>query len=222
MFIGHFAIAFAAKKVSPQTSLGTLIVAAEWIDLIFPVLVLAGLEHAGIKAGDNAFLRLDLTDYPISHSLVAALGWSLLLGGLVLWRSRDRPAALVVAAAVFSHWLLDFISHTPDVPLWPGGPLVGLGLWRSVAATVAVEGLMFVGALWLYFSGTRAKDRIGRWGAVGLAAFLAVLYVMNLTSPPPPDVQAFAWVGLSAWLLPLWGWWADRHREPATAQPPQS
>ena len=222
MFIGHFAVAFAAKKVSPKTSLGTLILAAEWVDFIFPVLILAGLEHAGIKAGDNAFLRLDLTDYPISHSLVAALVWSLILGGLVLWRSKDRRAALVVAAAVFSHWVLDFISHTPDVPLWPGGPLVGLGLWRSVPATVAVEGLMFAGALWLYFSGTRAKDRVGRWGAVGLAAFLAVLYAMNLTSPPPEDARSFAWVGLAAWLLPLWGWWADRHREPATAQTPPS
>jgi len=222
VFIGHFAVAFAAKKVSPKTSLGTLILAAEWVDFIFPVLILAGLEHAGIKAGDNAFLRLDLTDYPISHSLVAALVWSLILGGLVLWRSKDRRAALVVAAAVFSHWVLDFISHTPDVPLWPGGPLVGLGLWRSVPATVAVEGLMFAGALWLYLSGTRAKDRVGRWGAVGLAAFLAVLYAMNLTSPPPEDARSFAWVGLAAWLLPLWGWWVDRHREPVTAQPPPS
>lgn len=222
MFIGHFAIAFAAKKVSPKSSLGTLILAAEWIDLIFPVLVLAGLEHAGIKEEANAFLRLDLTDYPISHSLVAVLGWSVLLGGLVLWRTRDRTAALVVGAAVFSHWLLDFISHTPDVPLWPGGPLVGLGLWRSVAATVVVEGLMFAGGLWLYFRSTRARDRIGRWGAVGLAVFLAVLYVMNLTSPPPPNVRAFAWVGLAAWLLVLWTWWVDRHREPLTAPPPPS
>lgn len=186
------------------------------------MLVLAGLEHAGIKNGANAFLRLDLSDYPISHSLGAALGWSLLLGGLVLWRSRDRRAALVVAAAVLSHWVLDFISHTPDVPLWPGGPLVGLGLWRSVAATVAVEGLMFAGGLWLYFRSTRARDGIGRWGAVALAAFLAVTYVMNLTSPPPPDAQAFAWVGLSAWLLVLWAWWVDRHRDVTTAQPPPS
>ena len=76
---------------------------------------------------------------------------------------------------------------------------------------------MFAGALWLYFSGTRSKDRVGRWGAVGLAAFLAALYVMNLTSPPPEDARAFAWVGLAAWLLPLWGWWADRHREVAGA-----
>lgn len=217
MFIGHFAVAFAAKKVSPRTSLGTLVLAAEWIDFIFPVLILAGLEHAGIRPGDNAFLRLDLTDYPISHSLVAVLGWSVLLGGLVLWRTRDRTAALVVGAAVLSHWLLDFVTHTPDMPLWPGGPLVGLGLWRSVAGTVAVESLMFAGGLWLYFGGTAARDRSGRWGAGALAAFLVVLYIGNLTSPPPPDVQAFAAVGLAAWLLPLWAWWADRHRRPLGA-----
>ena len=188
--------------------------AAEWIDFIFPVLILAGLEHAGIRPGDNAFLRLDLTDYPISHSLVAVLGWSVLLGGLILWRTRDRTAALVVGAAVLSHWLLDFLTHTPDMPLWPGGPLAGLGLWKSIAGTVVVESLMFAGGLWLYFGSTAARDRSGRWGAAALAAFLGVLYIANLTSPPPPDVQSFAAVGLAAWLLPLWAWWADRHREP--------
>jgi hypothetical protein len=214
VFIGHFAVAFAAKKIAPRTSLGTLVLAAEWVDLIFPILILAGLEHAGIKPGDNAFLRVDLTDYPISHSLVAVLGWSALLGGLVLWRTRDRTASLVVGAAVLSHWLLDFVSHTPDVPLWPDGPLVGLGLWRSVGATVMVEGLLFAVGLWLYFGATTARDRPGRWGAAALAVFLVLLYIGDLASPPPPDVRAFAVVGLAGWLLPLWAWWADRHREP--------
>lgn len=222
MFIGHFAVAFAAKKVSPQTSLGTLILAAEWVDFIMPVLVLAGLEHVGLRASSNPNLTLDLYDYPISHSLAAGLAWSLLLGGVVLRRSQDGRAALLVGGVVLSHWVLDFISHVPDMPLWPGGPLVGLGLWRSVPATVAVEGLMFAGALWLYFSGTRAKDRVGRWGAIGLAAFLAVLYAAQYLSPSPQDVKAFTTVGLAAWLLPLWGWWADRQREAATAQPPPS
>ena len=217
MFIGHFAVAFAAKKLSPKTSLGMLVLAAEWIDLIFPVLILAGLEHAGIRPGANAFLRLDLTDYPISHSLVAVLGWSVLLGGLVLWRTRDRTAALVVAATVLSHWLLDFVTHTPDMPLWPVGPLVGLGLWKSLTGTVAVESLMFAGGLWLYFRATAARDRSGTWGVAALAAFLVLLYVGNLTSPPPPDVQSFAAVGLAAWLLPVWAWWGDRHREPVGA-----
>ena len=222
MFIGHFAVAFAAKKVAPRTSLGTLILAAEWIDLIFPVLVLAGLEHVGLTLSDNAFLRLDLSDYPFSHSLAAVLGWAVILGGIVLWRSRDRTAALVVGGAVLSHWVLDAVSHTPDVPLWPGGPVVGLGLWRSVPATVIVETLLFAAGLWLYFRGTRARDRVGRWAVAVFAAFLALLYVGNLTSPPPPDVQSFAWVGLAMWLLPLWAWWGDRHREPVTAPPPSS
>jgi hypothetical protein len=215
VFIGHFAVAFAAKKVSPRTSLGTLVLAAGWIDFIFPVLILAGLEHSGIRPGDNPFLRLDLTDYPISHSLLAVVGWTGLLGGLVLWRTRDRLAALVVGAAVLSHWILDAISHTPDMPVWPGGPLVGLGLWRSLPGTAIVESLMLAGGLWLYFGATAARDRRGRWGAIALAAFLALLYVGNLTGPPPRDARAFAVVGLAAWLLPLWAWWADRHREPA-------
>jgi len=221
VFIGHFAVAFAAKKVSPKTSLGTLVLAAEWVDFIFPILLLVGLEHAGIKSGANPFLALDLSDYPISHSLVAGLGWSLLLGGVVFRRSRDARAALVVGGAVLSHWVLDLVSHTPDMPLWPGGPLVGLGLWRSVGATITVEGLMFAAALWLYFGSTRARDRIGRWGAAALAAFLVILYALNLVSPPPPDVKAFAVVGLVAWLLPLWAWWVDRHREPLGAGSPR-
>jgi hypothetical protein len=218
VFIGHFAVAFGAKKLSPRTSLGTLVLAAEWVDLIFPLLLLAGLEHAGIRAGANPLLALDLSDYPISHSLVAGVGWSLLIGGIALRVSRDVRAALVIGGAVFSHWVLDFVSHTPDLPLWPGGPEVGLGLWRSVAATVTVEGLMFVAGLWLYFRATRARDRIGRWGAVALAGFLVAVYALNLTSPPPPSVKAVAVVGLAGWLLPLWAWWVDRHREPRATQ----
>jgi hypothetical protein len=216
VFIGHFAVAFAAKKVSPQTSLGTLVLAAEWIDLLFPVLILLGIEQAGIRPGDNAFLRLDLTRFPVSHSLLAVLGWSLLFFGSVRRRTHDLTAAFVVAAAVFSHWVLDFISHTPDLPLWPGGPLVGLGLWRDLRGTAAVESLMFAGGLWIYFHGTAARDRIGRWGAVALAVFLSLLYVGNVVGPPPTDVKAFAVVGLAAWLFPVWAWWVDRHREPRT------
>ena len=214
MFIGHYAVAFAAKKASPRTSLGIFVLAALWSDLIFPVLILLGLEHVGFRPGDNALLRANLIDYPISHSLVAVAGWSVLLGGLVLWRTRDRTAALVVGAVVLSHWLLDFATHTPDVPLWPGGPLVGLGLWKSLAGTLVVESLMYAGGLWLYFGTTTARDPSGRWGAVALAAFLVAIYVGNLTSPPPPSVYAFAVVGLASWLLPAWAWWADWHREP--------
>lgn len=215
MFIGHLAVAFAAKKVSPRTSLGTLVLAAEWVDLLFPIFVLAGLEHAGVRQGANPFLTLDLMDYPITHSLVAGIGWSLLLGGLVLRLSREARSGLVVAAAVFSHWVLDFVSHTPDMPLWPGGPVVGLGLWRSVGATVTVEGLMFAAGLWLYFRNTRAKDRIGRWAAVAFVGFLVLVDAAQLVpSSSPPDVKAFAVVGLTGWLLPLWAWWADRHRAP--------
>lgn len=214
MFIGHLAVGFAAKKLSPRTSLGTLILAAEWVDLVFPVFVLAGLEHVGVRRSANPFLTLDLSDYPITHSLVAGIGWALLLGGIALRFSREVRAGLVVGGAVLSHWVLDFVSHTPDLPLWPGGPVVGLGLWRSVGATVTVEGLMFAAGLWLYFRCTRAKDRIGTWAALGLAAFLFLLYAMQLLpGSAPPDVRTFAWVGLGAWLLPLWAWWADRHRE---------
>jgi hypothetical protein len=218
VFIGHLAVAFAAKKVSPRTSLGTLVLAAQWVDLILPIFVLAGLEHVGVRQSANPFLTLDVKDYPITHSFVAGIGWALLVGGLVVRLSRDARSGLVVGAAVLSHWVLDFVSHTPDMPLWPGGPVVGLGLWRSVGATVTVEGLMFAAGLWLYFRTTRAKDRIGRWAAVAFVGFLVLIDALQLLPmASPPDPKVFAVVGLLGWLFPLWAWWADRHREPIAA-----
>ena len=144
MFIGHHAAAFAAKGVAPRISLGTLFAATMWLDLVWPVLLLTGAEHVRIDPGNTAFTPLDFVSYPITHSLVAVLGWG--LAAVILYRIVRRPwrEALVVGAGVVSHWLLDFLTHRPDLPLWPGGPKVGLGLWNSVPATIGVEVLLFV------------------------------------------------------------------------------
>jgi hypothetical protein len=115
--------------------------------------------------------------------------------------------------------VLDWVTHVPDMPLWPGGPRYGLGLWRSPAATVVIEGAMFVLGVLSYFSQTRARDRIGRWGAWSLIAVLAVLYVASLGGGTPPTVQAVAWTALIAWLIPLWAWWADHHRDVVDDRP---
>ena len=114
------------------------------------------------------------------------------------------------------HWVLDFVSHRPDMPLWPAGPRVGLGLWNSVPATIVVELLMFAAGLWLALSATRARDRLGRWGFVGLAVLLLLIYAANVTSPPPPTIEAVGWAGAIGGLL-FWALaaWVDRHREPA-------
>src|SRR6266702_1654805 len=139
MFLGHFAVALAAKRAAPRTSLGTLLSAALWLDLLWPVLILFGTEQVRIDPGNTAFTPLDFESYPWSHGLLPVLGWS--VAAAVFYRARTgyRRGAAVVGFLVFSHWVLDFVTHRPDLPLWPDGPRVGLGLWGSVAATLAVE-----------------------------------------------------------------------------------
>lgn len=209
MFIGHHAAAFAAKRLAPRIGLGTLFAAAILLDLVWPLLLLAGLEHVRIAPGITAFTPLDFTHYPITHSLLAALGWSIAFALVV------RRHALVAGALVFSHWLLDFVTHRPDLPLWPGGPKVGLGLWHSVPATIAVEVTLFAVALVLYLRATRARDRTGSIALWTLVVLLGAIYAANITSPPPPDPKAIGWAGLAQWLFLPWGWWIERHREAA-------
>ena len=120
MFIGHFAAAYAAKRLVPRTSLGTLFTAAQLPDVLWPPLLLAGAEHATIAPGDTAFTPLRFDSYPISHSLLTVALWGALLGALHFWRRRRALDAVVLAVLVVSHWLLDFVSHRPDMPLWPG------------------------------------------------------------------------------------------------------
>ena len=166
MFLGHFAMAYGAKHLAPRASLGTLFAAAQLPDVVWPWLVIGGVEHATIAPGDTAFTPLRFDSYPVSHSLVTVALWGAAFGAVHFWRQRRRLDAVVLALLAVSHWLLDFVSHRPDMPLWPDGPKVGLGLWNSVAATIAVELLLFAGGLWLCVSATRPRDGLGRWGFV--------------------------------------------------------
>jgi hypothetical protein len=214
MFIGHFALGFAAKRATPRVSLLVLFVAAQLADLLWPVFLLLGVETVRIEPGNTAFTPLDFVSYPYSHSLVALIAWGLLLGFLYSTKTRDRLAFLVISLLVVSHWVLDFITHRPDMPLYPGGPKFGLGLWNSVGATVAVEFLMYAAGLWLYVHATRPRDKIGHWAFVGFAVFLLIAYAANIVGGPPPSTQALAvFAIIGALLLLLWGWWADHHRE---------
>jgi membrane-bound metal-dependent hydrolase YbcI (DUF457 family) len=213
MFIGHHAAGFAAKRFAPRVSLGTLFAATMLLDLIWPLLLLAGVEHVRIARGITAFTPLDFYDYPFTHSLLNVIGWSL-LAALVYRVARKAPwrDATVVGAAVLSHWVLDYVTHRPDLPLWPGGPKVGLGLWNSIAGTIVVEVALFLLGLWLYLRTTTPIDRTGVFALWALVLFVAIIYVANIVSPPPPDARTIGFAGLAAWLFVPWGYWIDRHR----------
>jgi len=213
MFIGHHAAGFVSKRLAPQVSLGTLFFATMFLDLLWPVLLLLDLEHVRIDPGNTAFTPLDFYDYPISHSLLTVLGWSVLIGVAYGVVRKNRRGATIVGAAVLSHWVLDFVTHRPDLPLWPGGPLVGLGLWSSVPGTVIVESLFFLATLALYLRTTVARDRTGSIALWALVIFLVLIFLANLVSPPPPSVNAIAWTALLAWLFVPWAAWIDRHRQ---------
>jgi hypothetical protein len=211
MFIGHYALAFAAKRAAPRASLGMLIAAAQFLDLLWPILLIVGLEQ--VAPGDRHFTALRFIHYPWSHSLAMTIVWSVLAALGYAIATGDRWTATVVGVLVCSHWVLDFIVHQPDLPLYPGGSArVGLGLWNSVPATVILEGVMFIAGVALYTTGTSARDRLGRYVWWSLVGFLAVTYVANIFGPPPSNMTSVAWATLALWVIPLWGWWADRHR----------
>lgn len=218
MFLGHFAVGFAAKRVAPRTSLAVLVAAPIALDLLWPVFLLLGWERASIVPGGRAFTPLAFDHYPVSHSLLAAAVWGL-VAGLGYWAAtRYRAGALVVGGGVISHWLLDVTMHRPDLPLYPGGPRLGLGLWDSVAATLALEVPLFVAGVFAYVGATRARDAAGRWVWWGFIALLALVYVANATGPAPPSLVAVAYAGLIGGALSVGlAAWADRHREPAAA-----
>ena len=216
MFIGHFGLAFGAKKAAPAASLGTLFAACQFADLVWPTLVLLGYERVEVRAGITKFTPLDFVSYPYSHSLLALCVWAVAFGAIYYAIRRTRLAAAVtVALLVVSHWVLDYVTHRPDLPLTPTDPgRYGLGLWNSIPGTLTIELTIFLAGLLLYVRETTALDRAGSAGVWGLAIFMLVVYVASAFGPPPPNASAVAWSAEAMWLLVVWGYWVDRHRIP--------
>ena len=213
MFVGHFAVGLAAKRLTPYTSLGTLVVAVQLLDLIWPTFLMLGIERVRIDPGNTAVTPLAFEYYPWTHSLLMSVVWAGALAAVYGLFRRYSRGARVVALAVVSHWLLDFVVHRPDLPLVPGlSHVVGLGLWRSVTATTALELSMLAGGLWMYVRSTEPADRIGSYALVGFTLALITIHVANLLGPPPPSADAVARVGQAQWLLVAWAVWIDRHR----------
>jgi membrane-bound metal-dependent hydrolase YbcI (DUF457 family) len=213
MFLGHVAVGLAAKKVAPRTSLLWLVAAPTLLDLLWPVFLVLGLEEVRIAPGITAVTPLDFVSYPWSHSLVMTLVWSSLAAACYLAATGYAAGALAIAIGVTSHWVLDWVSHRPDLPLAPWSDAkVGLGLWNSVPATLLVEGALFAGGVWLYARATKARDAVGHWSFAVFVALLAVIYVGNVFGPPPPSVHALKIVAFAGFLIPAWAAWFDGHR----------
>ena len=213
MFLGHFGVGFGAKAAAPRVSLGTLFLAAQFTDLVWPTLLLLGLETVEIAPGITRVTPLDFTSYPITHSLLAVLAWGALFAAAYALLKKYPKGAWVCGAAVVSHWVLDLLTHRPDLPIVPGGAArVGLGLWNSLPGTLIVEVGIFAVGVWLYLRTTRATDRVGTISFWSLVGFLLLVYLGNLLGAPPPDSTAIAWVGQAQWLLVIWAYWVDRHR----------
>ena len=224
MFIGHFALGYAAKRWAPRLSLPVLFAAAIFADLLWPVLVALGIEHVRIVPGITASTPLEFISYPYSHSLLTLI----LLGALFAWLAvrfaepialnapnapTTRALLIIVLLLVVSHWVLDVVTHIPDMPLYPNGPKFGLGLWNSVPGTLAVETAMFAIGVWMYARATKARDAVGRWAFVGVTSFLFVGFVINAAGTPPPSVTALWMMALGLGALTLWlAWFADHHR----------
>ena len=185
-------------------------------DIFWPVFLLLGWEKVRIDPGNTKFTPLDLYYYPWSHSLLMDCVWATVFALVYYAIARYWAGAVAVWIGVVSHWILDWISHRPDMPLYPGGPRVGLGLWNSVAGTMVVEIAMFAEGIWLYVLATHARDRTGRYAFVAYVALLLVLYVGDRFSGPPPSIAAIAWSGVIAGVvLVAWAWWFDVHRTPS-------
>ena len=216
VFIGHFALGLAAKRATPRVSLALLFGAAQLADLLWPVFLATGLEQVRIDPGNTAFTPLDFVSYPYSHSLLLLLVWGVLLALLSRPFTRGRRVFAVIAALVASHWLLDFVTHRPDMPLYPGGAKFGLGLWNSIPATAAIEVPLFAAGVWIYSRVTHPRDRTGKWAFGSLIVTLLLIYVANIFSPPPPSVPVLTIVAIAGGVLfTAWSGWADRHRDVA-------
>ncbi len=224
MFIGHYSVALAARAGTDGPRLGTYMLAAQWLDLIWPLFLLLGWERVRIDPGNTAFTPLEFVHYPYSHSLLAATGWSALFFLAYLFLRRNLIGALWLGGAVFSHWVLDWITHRPDLPMSPGSPVfLGLGLWNAPAGTVLLEGAMLAAAVFLYLRTYRHKGTPALLAFWSLVILLVLIYVATMLSPPPPGQAAIVAAGLALWLLVAWGYWIDGHwakarsRQPATS-----
>ncbi len=212
MLAGHYGVAFALKPAEPRISLGVLFLAVQFADILWTVLVLAGVEKVRIAPGITAATPLDFVSYPWSHSLLMTAVWTVaafvLVRLLPIYKGPGHTrAAFVVALAVLSHWLLDLPMHRPDLPIGLHGPYVGLGLWYSRVGTDLAEAFALLAGFWIYWKRTKKAN----YGLLVLVLFLMIVGIVNTFGPPPPNVAAVAGSGLGFYVFTAAAaWWLDR------------
>jgi hypothetical protein len=220
MFVGHYAVALIAKRAEPRINLGTLVLAAMFADIAWCVFMILGLEQVQFKSGMGAGKYFSATNIALSHSLLMDVLWATFIASAYLLRRRYRRGALVIFLVVLSHWLLDFVSHRPDLPIAPGlHRYLGLGLWNSIPATLLVEGGFWLCAVVLYGRCTRSKSLTATfvfWVGIG---FLTLMWISNIAGPPPPNPKTAPLASLIVFSLTLaWAYWVNRLRVAAPAR----
>jgi membrane-bound metal-dependent hydrolase YbcI (DUF457 family) len=211
MFVGHYGVSFATKKVDESIPLWILFLAVQWLDVIWAPLVLLGIEKVRIVPGFTATNPLDLYYMPFTHSLVAALVWSVLMAGVYgFFRRAPRKASVLVGLAVFSHWVLDFVVHVADLPLYDNAAKVGLGLWNQPMLAFGLETVLLLGAAAIYLH--RQPARRARVLAFAMVMLAVQAYIFF--GPPPVSSSAIAATALGAYAIFAFVIWllADRHR----------
>lgn len=216
MFVGHTALALAAKRRAPELSLGWLYAAAITLDLLWPLFLLLGIEQVAIGSATGGFDSLTFVSYPWSHSLLTSLGYGIIVAAVARVRGIEFGHAVLLGLLVISHWLLDLVTHAPDLPLYPGSSVHwGLGLWGSIPGSFFVEGVLYAAGIWIYLRSTTPKDRIGTAAFWGFIVVSAALWASGPFMPPPATPMAVAWSTMIAVpLLVAWAWWVDHHRTP--------
>ena len=214
MFIGHYAAAFAGKYFDRRPSLGTMFLAVQWLDLIWPVFVLAGIEKFSIDAGNTVLTPLDFVYYPWSHSMLMAIGWASLFGIVYFIKTRNNKGAILLFVLVFSHWILDWITHRPDLQFTPfSESRTGLGLWNHKWLEIIIETSFFILAVFLYATLRRTEKKHGNLSLFIFAGFLLLIHFMNIFGPAPTDIRMVNWSAFAQWILVAWGYWIDRKKE---------
>jgi LexA-binding, inner membrane-associated putative hydrolase len=215
MFIGHFGLSFAAKKAAPKVSLGTLFIATQFVDIVWPFLLLLNIEKVAIVPGFTKSNALEFVYFPYTHSLLAGVLCGLAVA-LVHWLfKRDKKAAIVIGLCVLSHWFLDLLVHTVDLPLSPfGDSKFGFGLWNHVAVSLTIETILFLAGVYIYAVFTKAKTSGGKWGLWAFAMFLIIFNFSNTFGPPPPSdivTLSLTLITLIA-IIVLLAYWIDKKR----------